>query len=118
MWIRTELQSVGQYQQIHTVRRERQGGKVGIEVDHGPMFFRLIPCLLHGEPAMGYAVGTQSLKFGDPELQSVVAEKIGYSFIQLGLFPFQQVRSRRGLEPFLQTYNLVAHDVNTTARID
>ncbi len=82
------------------------------------MFCSVIRGLLHGEPAMGYAVGTQGMKFRDSQLQSVVAEKIGDGFIQLGLFPFQQVRPRRGLEPFLQTYNLVAHDVNTTARID
>ena len=58
------------------------------------------------------------MQFRHPQLKRVVAEQVGYRFIQLGLLPFQQVSTCRGLEPFLQTYNLVAHDVTTTARID
>ena len=44
-------------------------------------------------------------------------EQIGHGIIQMCLFPFEQVTARGGLEPMVQTYNLIAHEPACVARL-
>ena len=73
--------------------------------------------LLRGQPAVRHAVMLQSRQRRQTQLQRVVAKNISHRPAHLGLLPVQQVPSGGGVQPVLQTYNLIAHEVNTAARI-
>ena len=51
------------------------------------------------------------------QLQRVVAKHIGYSGIELYLFPMQQCLALWRFEPILQIYNGIRHGFDRLARI-
>jgi hypothetical protein len=60
---------------------------------------------------MRHAVVRQALQLRHPQLQSMKAKHISHHCIGLALFPSQHIAPGIRLEPILQIYNPVAHDI-------
>ena len=111
MGVGTQLQRMGQHQQIEAVGLEWQGRRVA----HQRMWFCVVrgagggsKGMGQGQPAVGHAVGLQRVQLGQPQLQGVEAKHIGHRLGALGVLPGQQALAGRGLQPIVQTYNFLS----------
>ena len=72
-------------------------------------------------PGLGDPVADRMLAYmrekAQAELQRVVAEDVAHGLVELRLLPGQQVAARRCFEPTLHSYNLVAHEAHSAARL-
>ncbi len=110
MGIGREFQRVRQHDQVQAAGRKRQSRKISDKsrARHGGL------CC---QPAVRHAVGGQPFNLGQTQLQGVKSKHIGHGQIELGTLPRQQVTPRGRREPVMQTYNLIAHEVNPTTRL-
>ena len=100
------FKGMGQHQQVHALRFERQ--RLGLGQHHARL-----PCLgmlrrrrLGAHATLeGHAVRPQQVPVGQPHLPGVVAEHVRHGRVELRALPGQDILPRRRLEPFGQFYN-------------
>ena len=126
MRVKARLQRMRQHQQIQAVFCKRQGRRIGEQVNtpgsHGVALVHTDGVSLHvwrvkhagrrrrkRQPLVGHAVGTQGVKFAQPQLQRVKSKHIAERLVKTRLLPGQHVSARRSFQPVRQTYNFRVH---------
>ena len=99
--VKTQLQGVGQNDQIQTGIWKWQGFVIAKK--QGPLQTIIAWQAVTCHEFVRHTVRTQSVALGQTQLQRMKSKSIRHRAVKILLFPRQHVLPRRGLEPFVQT---------------